>query len=177
MGTDLKAVLLARPTYVLGVQGLARRLWPGKIEAWVDNAKLGKLDWIDADVFHNASRDGMLGPLVEALGKVDHVMAGPPHLARLDKFLGTAAFITVPPRNSYLAWERVVKDLCASVDGMPAGGVISISAGMPAKLIVHKLHARYGKRHSIIDFGSVWDPYAGVKSRRYHQGMDVAIKE
>ncbi len=173
MGKDLKAVLLNRPRYVLGLQGLALRLWPGRIETWIANAHLHELDWVDADVFHDASRDGKLEALRDVMKTRPFILIGPPHLAKLNKFLGFEHHITVPPRNSYLVWERLLTDVYACADSMPPGSVLGISAGMPAKLMVHKLHARYGKRHQVLDFGSVFDYYAGVASRRYMKGMPV----
>jgi hypothetical protein len=173
LGKGLRDVLKSRPSYVLGLQGLAVRLWPGRIEGWLAATRLADLDWIDADVFHNASRKGELEPLLVAIRARPLVFVGPPHLSRLNKFLGYRTFITVPPRNSFVVWPRLAHDIMAAADSLPAGSVISISAGMPAKLIVDKLHARYKQRHQVIDFGSVWDYYAGVASRRYMKGMDA----
>lgn len=177
MGEDLKTVLTGRPDYVLGLQGLARRLWPGKIETWLEKSALHDLDWIDADVFHNASREGKIAPLLDALRSRPLVLVGPPHLSRLQTFLGYREFVTVPPKNSYLAWERLVNEVSQVACILPRNSVIGISAGMPGKLIADRLHRRNGKKHSIIDFGSLWDVYAGVRSRKYMHGMDVEVKE
>ena len=177
MGRELKALLMARPSYVLGLQSLALKLWPGRVLEWLTQTGLHDLDWVDADVFHDASRHGELDAVRNALKMHPLILVGPPHLAKLNQFLGFEHHVTVPPKNSYLVWERLLTEVYAHADPMPAGGVIAVSAGMPGKLMVDKLHRRYSKRHSVIDFGSVWDVYAGVRSRRYMQGMDVEVKE
>jgi len=177
MGAELKNVLLAKPPYVLGLQGLARRVFDGRIESWIDQNYLNVLDWIDADVFHNASQARTFGPMLEALRSVPLVMVGPPHLSRLKKFLGYREFITVPPKNSYISRDHLLREVKAATESLPVGSVVSFSAGMPAKLLIHEMHAWAGQRLSLIDFGSVWDPYAGVKSRKYMRDMTVEVPD
>jgi len=45
--------------------------------------------------------------------------------------------------------------------------LISLSASMPAEILLDWLYRDYGKKHTIIDFGSLWDQLVGVKSRSY----------
>jgi hypothetical protein len=57
------------------------------------------------------------------------------------------------------------------INGLLAGKteplLISISASMPAEIMVDRLYHKYGHLHTIIDFGSLWDPLVGVRSRSY----------
>lgn len=177
MGKELRNVLLSRPPYVLGLQNLALKVFDGKIEKWLQDNNLVDLDWVNADVFHNASGQGKLEPLLQALRQAKLVMIGPPHLAKLKKFLGYNNFVTVPPKNSYLAVTSLLHEIYSVLDLAPVGTVVSVSAGMPAKLLIDAMFNRYGHRHLLLDFGSVWDCYAGVKSRRYMQNMQVDVPE
>lgn len=171
MGQELKAVLLGQPQYVLGLQNLALKVIP-EIPDWIAQNYLTGLDWVDADVFHHASGAGEMGPLVAELRKVPVVLVGPPHLHQpMKDVLGYAEHVIVPPQNCYLAVKQLTTELLGALDKMPKGTVAAISASMPAKLLIDAVHKKMGTRHSLIDFGSVWDFYAGVKSRGYMRQM------
>jgi len=170
MGNKLRHVLLARPDHPLGLQGLALRTMPD-VSGWLANNDLKELDWVDADVFHHASGAGRLVHLVAALRQVPVVMVGPPHLGALRDVLGFADHVVVPPKNCYLALKTLVTDTLAVLGRMPPGTVAAVSASMPAKLLIAALRPQVGGRHSLIDFGSVWDFYAGHPSRGYMRSM------
>ncbi len=171
MGSALKQVLLGRPGYVLGMQSLAVRVVPG-VEPFVRQNYLDPLDWVDADVFHHASADGSLASLVAEMRKVPVVLIGPPHLHQpLKDVLHYAEHVMVPPKNCFLSLPSLVTDALGVLDRMPRGTVAAVSASMPAKLLIDALHRKMADRHHLIDFGSVWDFYAGVQSRKYMQGM------
>ena len=44
---------------------------------------------------------------------------------------------------------------------------MSISAGMAGNMIADELFKSHGRENTIVDFGSLWDPLAGVFSRQY----------
>lgn len=174
MGKELLQVLLSRPPYWLGMQALALRVFQHqRIERWLAEQQLADLAWVDADVLHHASMRSELTPLIDAIRANGPIVLGPAHLQRLAALLGTRTFIAVPDRDSYLALPALRSALEASAEAAPAGTVISLSAGMPAKLLLDGLYNGAGRRHILLDCGSVWDLYAGVKSRRYMQGMAV----
>jgi hypothetical protein len=171
MGQELKAVLLGQPAYVLGLQNLALRVLP-EIPDWIAQNYLTGLDWVDADVFHHASGRAALAPLVAELRKVPVVLVGPPHLHDpLKPVLGYVEHVIVPPKNCYLALKSLVTDTLGAMERLPAGAVAAVSASMPAKLLIDALYRKVGRRHSLIDFGSVWDFYAGQPSRGYQRAM------
>jgi hypothetical protein len=177
MGSDLKDLLLSRPSYMLGMQNLALRLYEGQIESWLEEHGLDELDWINADVFHKASAKGRLLPLVEALREAPGLaIVGPAHLRKLENFLGFQEFVEVPLPDCYLSKDRTLKQVKSIAKSLPDGSVISVSAAMPANLMIDSIvKSPTGSRLLLIDFGSLWDPYAGVKSRSYMQTMDVAV--
>lgn len=171
MGSELKQVLLSRPKYTLGLQNLATRVYP-EIGDWITQNMLADLDWVNADVFHHASGAGKMGPLVDALRTVPVVLVGPPHLHQpMKDVLGYVEHVIVPPQNCYLATKELVTNTLGALDRLPKGSVAAVSASMPAKLVIDAVHRKVGGRHSLIDFGSVWDFYAGVKSRGYMKQM------
>lgn len=167
MGRDLSAVLAAKPNYLLGMQPLALRMFGAKIEDFLAQHSLQALPWINADVIHRGAIQGELAALLEVIDAVPLVIVGPDHLKRAQGVLHYQAFVDVPPKNCYLAMERIIADTLNAVDDLKEPGVISISASMPAEIIIDRLHRRLNGRHTLIDFGSVWDPLAGVQSRSY----------
>jgi hypothetical protein len=46
--------------------------------------------------------------------------------------------------------------------------VVAFSAGMVSNLLIHELS---GREATLIDFGSVWDPYVGLATRNYHAAI------
>jgi hypothetical protein len=51
--------------------------------------------------------------------------------------------------------------------------VVGFSAGMTTNVLIYDLFPDYGQSLSLVDFGSVWDVYAGRLSRSYQRRMDV----
>jgi hypothetical protein len=178
MGVELKRVLLGRPSYVLGMQDLALRIYKGRIEKWLFENNLDNLDWINADVFHKLSSKGRIDPLVESLRNTPAlVLVGPNHLRKLEGYLGFGKFVEVPLPDCYLTMGQTLAKLKKVSKKLPIGSVIAISAAMPANLMIDALaRTEAGRRLILIDLGSVWDPYAGVKSRSYMKDMDVAVQ-
>lgn len=171
MAVDLRMVLASRPGYLLGLPEEVQNLYGDNVKVWLGSQRLHDLAWVAGDAFKEASVLGELGPMVDALRAAPAlVVVGPPHLAKLNKFLGYDEFVTVPPRNCYLAIKSLFRAVMGAAENLPTGSVVSISAGMPAKILVDMLSKKL-KRHCVIDFGSVWDPYVGVMSRPYMKKM------
>jgi hypothetical protein len=174
LGVDLANVLRGRPEYMLGMQSFGLKMYPKQIPRWLQAEDLDDLTWYNADVFHYASIKDRLMDIVEALKGRHLVVVGPDHLKRLKPdYLDYESFVDVPPKNAYLAKDRIVRDIKAAVDGCDGKRVmVSLSAGMPAEIILDDLYKKLiGKGHSIVDFGSLWDPLVGVNSRRYHRAL------
>jgi len=123
--------------------------------------------WHDGEVFTKASMKGELRSLIDALKKRRVVVVGPKWLAKLPF---ANEFIPVSSRN---CWTQV-EDIKAQLIKIQ-NAVISFSAGPAAKVLIHYLQPVIGKSCWLIDFGSLWDPYVGVKSRRYHQRMKSGL--
>jgi hypothetical protein len=159
--------------YWLGMQNMAMGMWPKPIKRFLERYGLDQREWHNCDVFHHASRKGQIEPLIDALRQRSVVVVGPEHLKTLDKVFGYNGFVRVPRQNCYLQIKRIVRQTAAAIEAAPKPVVVSISASMPAELIIHRLFKDHGDHAFLIDFGSVFDPYAGVASRQYHQGMKL----
>ena len=163
IGDDLRAVLLDRPEYIIGLQGLSTRGNLGKVvKAWLQETGLENLLWVNADVFHHASRDNTIGPLVQQLVDREVVVVGPEHMKRLPF---TSHFVSIPQTDAYYERHRIIDQVADLLGGDPL--VVSVSAGWTANLLISELYPSFGDKHTFIDFGSVWDPYVGVYSRGY----------
>ena len=158
----LRNVLRGRPQYWLGLQALARRRYGAEIDAWLQQEQLTGFAWCDAGLFHRASIRDELQPLIEALGLRTVVLVGPPHLASLSVF-PIARHIQVPPTNAFSTLATTIEQIEQAL-AEHADPVIAISAGPAGKLLVDQFAAR----GTVLDFGSLWEPYVGIASRTYH---------
>jgi hypothetical protein len=171
MGKRLREVLESKPNYIVGLQPLtlASERWPQIQQDFPG------IDWVDADSIHNASIDGKLELLFESLNGRDVLLVGPKHLAKFKT--NEWNFIFTPERNCWLDYS-VIRDMVyrwwfetmtvkAFRDRKP---VILLSCSMMAEIMLHDMNQQ---STTIIDMGSVLDPYAGVKSRRYHHKLQL----
>jgi hypothetical protein len=130
--------------------------------------KLNNVDreWHSTEVFLEASLAGKLKPLVFALRMRYVGYVGPEHLLHFanDEF-NVVGFAPIPKVNAYGEIAGMVRDALGLVD--LGADTLLISAGPAANALIHRLHPRIGKRVTMIDVGSVFDPYVGVLSRSY----------
>lgn len=161
----LSSTLRQRPTYRLGMQSLALRRFGAEIEAWLGSNGL-RFEWVDSGVFHSASIGDRLGPLVEALDRRVVVLVGPKRLSGVP--FTVEAHVEVPERDAYAALGRLYCETAVELGGRSVSAVVAVSAGMGAKVLIHWLSQAF-PQHTILDFGSVWEPYVGVANRTYHQ--------
>lgn len=124
------------------------------------------ITWHDGEVLVKASLHGELYPLIQALSFHDLVVVGPPWLLKLPF---ARVFIPTPARN---AWEQA-DALTRKLRGFP-NCVISLSCGPLAKVLIHRLYRELPSSW-LLDFGSLWDPYCGKRSRRYHARLTPEI--
>jgi|TARA_R110002051_G_scaffold61354_5_gene112557 hypothetical protein len=168
MGAQLANVLIGRPEYLLGMQNLAMRIYGKPIQAFLAKHELTDLRWYTSDVFHYGAIYGNMQDILDTVNSRKVLLVGPPHLKKLkNNGLKYWDFIEIPPRNNYLVMDETYRSVLAKVESETEPLLISLSASMPAEILCDKLYDRIGKQHTIIDFGSLWDPLVGVKSRSY----------
>ena len=130
--------------------------------------------WHHGEVFHYASKRAELKPLINQLRKLRVGFIGPRHLRRLNRFIDYEWFVEVSKRDCFSDYAEIRTEILKQnvVD------VYSFSAGPAAKLLIYELHQCLRGRSTLIDFGSMWDPYCGVNSRHYHRRItEQVIKE
>jgi hypothetical protein len=136
-----------------------RGLW-SRIEAWLDANHLD-LPWVWADVLHTASMNNRLGTLVDALRERQVTLVGPAYLSSLPFY--HRHLVT----NEFSAHKQV-DSLYQELQCLPATAIV-FCCSIAAKILIHRLH---GRGHLLLDCGSVFDPYAGVLSRKYMRTPD-----
>lgn len=155
--------------YYLALQNhgfLEPRGYIPRIEQWLKQHKAPDINWHFGTVFHRASGNGQLWPLIKALQAKPLVIVGPKWLQKLSF---ATEFVPIPIKNCWLDAELIE----ARLQNVANGSVISFSAGSTAKMLIHQLAPTLGQHSWLIDFGSLWDPYCGVKSRQYHKIMSA----
>lgn len=165
----LHRILTSNPSYSVGMQKLAyHKVMGRKIDRYL-RANNIKLEWLNADAFHDASRDGKIGSFFDIISTKRILLVGPSHLRNLSLF--AFDFCEVPAKNCWLKHEQVLADIEASiVEKKPE--VILFCAGMMSNWLIDELKGSF--TGCLIDVGSLLDPYAGVNSRNYHKKLSLA---
>lgn len=159
LGRTLRRIIESKPTYHLGVQSLAKELYPELVEEITQHGR-----WGDSDILHQASLEGRIGELHAALKGRNVILVGPAHLEHAIK---GASFVETPDVNCWLNKADILLKVKSRLKGRK-DVVVIFCAGMAANYFVDALHEKYGEQHTFIDAGSVFDPYCGRNSRKYH---------
>jgi hypothetical protein len=168
MGVELANILRSRPTYMLGMQKLAIRVYGKHIQRFLEENSLTDLHWYQSGVFHQGAIHGGMQDILDAVNSRKVLVVGPPHLKHLrGNGLDYWKFVEVPRKNNYLVVNETYNAILTEIKSEAEPLLIGLSASMPAEILCDRLHAEVGKKHTIIDFGSLWDPLVGVKSRNY----------
>lgn len=172
---------LTPDSYFLGTQSpgyLARCNLLESVETW-EHTVCPWITWHNGNVFHYASLKGVLHPLVAQLRKMNLIVVGPPHLKRLKKqAFPHMQFVQIPSQNCFVTHRDIYMGIKGALQVCPLEKgpvVISFSAGPTTKVLIHQLHDMVREECFLLDTGSLWDPYVGVKSRRYHKRLTSAI--
>ncbi len=151
---------------VFGMQSHGLRVSGQLIPDFLQKHKLENIRWIDADVFHSASRDGLLYPLVEQLRKMKVVIIGPNLLRSLSGHIRYIKFIEVNMKNCYQDQAAIKEKILQVHNELKENVVYSFCCGPLAETLILDLHSQMPKNF-LIDFGSLWDVFCGVRSRGY----------
>jgi hypothetical protein len=166
LGADLREAIMHKLPYLYGMQVRAVKCMGKEIRQFLAKNK-PCIDWQDADVFHYSNNAGTLFPLVRQLRAMKVVVVGPKHLRGLaDSVFPYAGFIEIPLKNCYLDKENIMRRIAEYHEKSgPVPAVYAFSASMTTNVLIHRLYPVMGERSWLIDFGSLWDIYVGVKSR------------
>lgn len=174
LGKRLIKCLQSDPKYYLGIQSLAMRQRGDEITQWVNNYCSQKIDtWSNADILHHASIKGKLPQFFSVINAAsdDIILTAPEYLIPIRNKISYGTFITVPEKNCWLHYDRLISDIAYGIKTACKQSkyvVVLLVASMPANVLVHDLYSVFGDRATILDIGSVLDPFVGKNTRTYH---------
>lgn len=164
LGESLRRVIISEPKYMVGMQPLSMSY--ERTEQIKEFCRGLNINWVNADVLHNASIDGRLGDFINAISGRYIILVGPPHLAA---FFAHCVHLVTPLQNCWLEYENIRQQLEFHIDGVN-NAVVLFAASMMSEVLIDDFA---DQSHTLIDIGSVLDPYVGVKSRKYHHKLKV----
>ena len=167
LGRALGNVLKGNPKYMLGMQPMAIDLMRFEITKWLTDNKL-KFNWENADALHNMSEQGGTAKLTCLFRGRRIILVGPEYLHEL-KLFQLDNHIIVPEKNCWEAYEDI-QDSLFSVK-VRDYDIVLFSASMMSKVLIDDLWKQ--GRGVLLDCGSVFDPYCGRLTRKYHKNVKV----
>jgi hypothetical protein len=162
----LASIVGKNPGYLFGMQRYAyERIMGRKIDRFLKNHSVSR-EWLNADALHDASMRGKLSDFFEAIKNKKVLLVGPQYLESLKEI--PFDLIPIPQKNVWLNREEILGKIMRST-AEKNYEVVLFCAGMTANWFVDELHGKCNA--SILDIGSVLDPYVGVQSRNYHKQL------
>lgn len=158
LGLRLVESIQHEPNYMVGIQPLSVSHLSKEVAAYFDGFRL-----YNADVLHSASIDGVLERFFNALEGRYIILVGPPHLADLFD----AVHIVIPQINCWLHYEKIKEQLSFH---LKEDAVVLLCASMMSEVLISDFK---DYNCTMIDAGSVFDPYANVYSRKYHHKLKI----
>ena len=166
---ELRAALIATvkdPKFTFFGTNPGPRMRP-EVNAWiVDNAHL--ITWVDKSVLPTWNCRGLLAAFIREVQRHRVLLVGAEHLRRLTIF-APVEFVEVPLPGAWHVHEQTTEAICRGVKDKRAELVL-FSSGMATNPVMHALHSRAECLDvTMLDCGAIWDPYAGVWSRKNYQ--------
>lgn len=158
----MKDILLSRPSYYIGVQRICIERFNEDIEPYY--SKLEKV--CSSEMLHEASSRNWMQDLVDVLRTKRVCLVGPKYLSNLP-FEFT--HIVTREDDAWKEEERLINEVKKVQDSCD---VFMYSVSFVSKILVDTFHSN-GNIH--LDTGSVWDFYAGKKTRGYMKGLKSKI--
>lgn len=156
-------------TYLLGLQeSYVVRAHPTneQVHDWMVAIDL-RIEWVSGDVFHRASIRDELKPLIQAYKDRGVILVGPERLGALESYFPIRRHVKVPLLNCHAAVKGILRKTREAIDSQGTTPVVSVSASMTSEYLIHQLNKTHPEA-TIIDVGSLWEPYVGVACRKYH---------
>jgi hypothetical protein len=156
-----------------GMQPKAIRDMGREIITWLVGYGIS-IAWYNADLLHDESKKRGMEWLHKANEGRRVILVGPDHLEPMARERGYV-FVRVESKNAWLKHATVEKHLYRTIK---RSTTILYCAGMMSKVLISHYHRWKPKINLMqIDCGSVFDPYVGVCSRRYHTQILERIKK
>lgn len=125
--------------------------------------------WVDADVLHHESRHRDIKAFVEALIDRQANLVGPQRLAKLPF---VHEHVLTPDRDCWLLHKATWLGV---KERHKPGDVWVLCAGMSTAVLIYDLVGEL-EDATLIDAGSLFDPYVGKVSRVYHKQVLARLK-
>lgn len=179
LGSDLR-VTLTKPIeddgYFYAIGPMATRHLGTEIEQFVERESVSVAPWHSTESMLEASIEGRLSPLIRQLKAQRVLYVGPNRLYDGGVSGGWVAgmfpverYLGIPVKNAYERMyliDRALRDAIRQVQPT----LIGFSAGMVSNLLIYNFWKE--TEATLIDFGSIWDGYAGLVTRSYHKKRD-----
>lgn len=164
----LKNIVLSQPQYYMGMQygalvsdyfGLKDKIYPFIWDL--------DIDWVNADILHRASEFGKIQPFFDALQNREIILVGAEYFDGMQS-IPVADHVVIPDSNCWLEVEEIIAATNEAILDASPGCVVLFMASMAANVMIDRLYQIHGSYTTLIDMGSVLDPYLGIERRRYH---------
>jgi hypothetical protein len=168
MGVDLLRSLKSGLPYYRALVHIAfKELGQDRISKFLAENEIS-CTWVDGDVFLQRSAEGTLFPFIEILRERNVLYVGPSHLRSISPWVfPVVEFIEVPDKDCYLTKIDTEAKIIKSVSNHQID-IILFSASMATNVMIDDLYESVGMSCTMIDVGSLFDIYAGRKSRSTH---------
>jgi len=106
------------------------------------------------------------------------VLVGPNHLEQLRVTLNYEVYIEVPHSAAYAKQGELMEAMTKESNARPNDNVVFlIAAGTSTNVLAFKLRKQLGHKDTLIDIGSRFDGWSGVKSRITFQDLTIGCKQ
>ncbi|HUS96932.1 MAG TPA: hypothetical protein VMX97_09360 [Hyphomicrobiaceae bacterium] len=173
LGAALRASLKSEPGYHVGI--MSSLLTPGRwwaaprVIEWT--AAHPEVSFCSSMILHCASQRGELGPFFAALRGLRVSFVGNETMRGMQPWLGEFRLVEIPAQDCWLHRDEIVPRIIAAAR---QSDVVLFACSMPAKVWIRQTWES-GAAASLIDVGSVLDPYVGRESRIYMRGGAVKL--
>lgn len=131
---------------------------------WIKKNNI-KVEWIVDRALARANERGLLSPFFKAVRTRRVVIVGPHYISKLpEKVVGSFTHVEIPLHSAWKEREEICRRVYVE---LTHDALVLFCAGMATNLIVHTLWPEVQGRVTLLDIGSILDPYCGVFSRGY----------
>jgi len=181
MCKELAAIVKERREYYYGFglpgKHMAKtRLWLEEyaVEAWHAEWPFdaASTNFVHADIIKAADRNGELYRFCAATYKMPTILVGPAHLEKIPhRLVKRRSHVVIPERNCYASKDEIIVAIMKQINEANPE-LILFSCGLPAGIFIDAVYQEYRDCITLIDCGSMWDPYCGRNTRSAHAKSD-----
>jgi hypothetical protein len=163
LGKRLQEIITRPPDYYIATHGMAY-----KVKGMPEIVEKYNIKWSNIphglDYLHIKSMSDEINEYFELWNNRDTLIVGPEHLRKLDKF--NFRFLEIPSRNCWTEYKNILTQIKQEIN---KDTVVLFCASMMANVLVDDLHGQC----TLIDTGSLFDPYCGKMSRTHHKHVKL----